>query len=1272
MKRLSKILVVINVTIILIVTLFLFGLYFFLPKINEYRSQLQEHLQSLTGIPIKIGHIKSEWSVFMPILILSDFSAYTEKVSFNIKKLKFSFDIWRSLFSLNLQFHDIIFYQLNAIYYKPLKFVNQNDFSYFDLTILDKLFLNQFIYFKVKESNITFFTPSEEKKTLKIFDLTWLNQSKYHQAKGFLSFNGSEKQQQNQDFIYIKLNFHNKNNIINNGTIYLQANNINLIPWLSHWLRDSTGLKNLEFSFSSLITIKDNHIKNFRLQLHYGQVNWKFNKQEHHLIINNLLLILNHKENGWLFNIKQLQHLKTNQQQWLEGQISLFYLPESKINKNHWRIRANNIELEKIRSILSIFSFFMPEFISDWQKRQIKGQLIALAIDITPDELEKSVIDITWKDISWISWKNLPSINHFSGALYSSKEGGIFSFNLNNSFIENSAMFKVPLEISVGNGIIFWLEKDNLRQIWSKNLDLQAKSLWITGDFRYILPKNKSPTLSVLVGAKLTDAGDLWRYFPINLMSKNLIDYLTKAIIAGHIDEATIIFHGDPANFPFKKNNGQFQVFAPMRNAIFKYQPNWPTIFNLDVNLNFERNGLWISAPNVKLGDVKVSNLNADIIDYNQSKLLIKSDIIGDARAISNYFNKSIMKSSIGKVLDTIKITGNITGKLMLNIPLKKNNHNIIASGQIDLHNNNINITIINSQIKKITGRFYFCNGDLKSEKLQANWFGQPINLTFNTINKKRIYQININLNGNLQLNKIIYLPKLIRHYLTGSTIWKGKINIKIHKKLKKNPTLYITFNSKLNQLFSKLPVLDTKKIKQLSDIQIHAIGDIYKLKIYGDLGKKLSFNTQWQFSEKQTRLLRVAVFPYRQESILLPNNKLVMINLPEINDPKWFSLLALFFSLNLTSQNYDKSFIIPNIAIINLPKITFAKQQWNKTVFIINKNSKLIKITIINDNLKGSISIPKKDNLQIKIDYLYFNPKISLQQKNYIETNNILQKYNFIAWKNMDIYCSECWFSGYKLGEFKAQIIRNKQTFILKNGSLVKNAINLKIFGMWDINQKNSTMIKGTLKGNRFNDLTIYYNILIPIKQAPFKINFNLNWSRAPWELNIASLNGNLRFNLDNGGIAHMGGGNSGKLLRFISFDALLRKLQLDFSDIFSDDFLFDSIRGNITIKNGILNIKNFYIDGLIADIKIYGKINLIHRNMNLEAIITPEILTTVSIATAFVVNPLAGAAVFAATKIFRSIWNKISIIRYQITGSLEQPKINEVLREFKKESTK
>lgn len=119
MKRLPKVLVAISTVIVLIMALAIIGLRLFLPQINEYRNQLEGQIQTLTGIPFKIGHIEGEWVSFGPVLTISDVSVTTEKVNIKVKKVKFSFDIWRSLFSLHLRFRDIIFYQLNADCYKP-------------------------------------------------------------------------------------------------------------------------------------------------------------------------------------------------------------------------------------------------------------------------------------------------------------------------------------------------------------------------------------------------------------------------------------------------------------------------------------------------------------------------------------------------------------------------------------------------------------------------------------------------------------------------------------------------------------------------------------------------------------------------------------------------------------------------------------------------------------------------------------------------------------------------------------------------------------------------------------------------------------------------------------------------------------------------------------------------------------------------------------------------------------------------------------------------
>jgi uncharacterized protein YhdP len=89
-----------------------------------------------------------------------------------------------------------------------------------------------------------------------------------------------------------------------------------------------------------------------------------------------------------------------------------------------------------------------------------------------------------------------------------------------------------------------------------------------------------------------------------------------------------------------------------------------------------------------------------------------------------------------------------------------------------------------------------------------------------------------------------------------------------------------------------------------------------------------------------------------------------------------------------------------------------------------------------------------------------------------------------------------------------------------------------------------------------------------------------------------------------------------------------------------------------------------NLLVDGLEADIAMQGNLDLVKRQIDMEAVVAPEISASVGVATAFAINPVVGAAVFAASKVLAPLWNRISLLRYHISGPLDKPEINEVLR--------
>jgi uncharacterized protein YhdP len=213
-------------------------------------------------------------------------------------------------------------------------------------------------------------------------------------------------------------------------------------------------------------------------------------------------------------------------------------------------------------------------------------------------------------------------------------------------------------------------------------------------------------------------------------------------------------------------------------------------------------------------------------------------------------------------------------------------------------------------------------------------------------------------------------------------------------------------------------------------------------------------------------------------------------------------------------------------------------------------------------------------------------------------------------------------------------------------------------------------TSLKGDIKGNKLDAAANFFGISTPLRGSSFDVDYDLHWRDAPWKPDEASLNGILKTRFGKGEIADVSTGRAGQILRLLSFDALLRKLRFDFSDTFSEGFYYDSIRSTAWIKDGVLHTDDTLVDGLEADIAMKGSVNLVRRELDMEAVVAPEISASVGVAAAFVVNPIVGAAVFAASKVLGPLWSKVSILRYRITGPVDKPQINEVLRQPRKDA--
>ncbi len=295
MRRLPKIMFATGATIIVVVALLVSALRMMLPLINEYRPQIVAKIQSVSGIPLDVGFMQGTWETFGPTLELRDIRAQMPKADLQVQRVTLALDVWQSLLHWRWQFRDLTFYQLQLDLHTTLD-ATQNNGSNLETGNVHNIFLRQLDRFDLRNSRISFLTPSGPRAELEIPQLTWLNSSTRHRAEGQISLSTINGQ---HGVVQVRMDLHDNQGILNNGTVYMQADNIDLKPWISRWLQNNTGLDNAEFSLAAWLSIKSGEVYRGNVLLSQGQANWTVGSNSHQLSVDNFVLEGRRQGNGW-------------------------------------------------------------------------------------------------------------------------------------------------------------------------------------------------------------------------------------------------------------------------------------------------------------------------------------------------------------------------------------------------------------------------------------------------------------------------------------------------------------------------------------------------------------------------------------------------------------------------------------------------------------------------------------------------------------------------------------------------------------------------------------------------------------------------------------------------------------------------------------------------------------------------------------------------------------------------------------------------------------
>ena len=253
--------------------------------------------------------------------------------------------------------------------------------------------------------------------------------------------------------------------------------------------------------------------------------------------------------------------------------------------------------------------------------------------------------------------------------------------------------------------------------------------------------------------------------------------------------------------------------------------------------------------------------------------------------------------------------------------------------------------------------------------------------------------------------------------------------------------------------------------------------------------------------------------------------------------------------------------------------------------------------------------------------------------------------------------------YAGRTFGSMSLAVSSVKNGLHINELSIKNNIYQLNTQGEWlRIKGKDQSSFSGSLVSTDLGKLLKEEKFTTHLSGGDGHANFTLAWPDSPSNFQSMNLEGDIDAEFSDGTITGLDAATNekiglGKLINALSFQSIAQHLTFNFKE--KDGFYFSVAKGRVDIKNSRLNTNNFYVDGPVAEIYMNGSIGLKAQDYDLSIKINPYFTSSLPIIAALAINPLVGAATWAASKVVRYGLEKAIVYEYHVGGTWKAPVI-------------
>ena len=953
--------------------------------------------------------------------------------------------------------------------------------------------------------------------------------------------------------------------------------------------------------------------------------------------------------------------------------LQLFVKKKVENDGTIWELKTAHLPVSFLNEAKTLIHKFKPQFIQYPVIETHQGQLAYLNAEFYTDATQTALrtLKADFKNIS----VNIPEkfqFQNLTGQIsFENNQGKVKLISQSVAFFQDQ-WFLEPLIFDTVEGVLFLDTINHQFVVSGHELNLGLDQTRINSSFQVNFPEvssNKSnnsdsPILDLVMHVEDMPVVNVKSYLPIKKMNSDLYDWLAQGLEKGNLTQGTLVCRGAVNQFPFDKSQGVFQAYAQLEGVNLKFAPDWPALTDSQVELVFNNRSLYAKSHQSNILDVPVKMVTATIQNLTAKPALLtatvhtKSTLQNGLRVIEH----SSLKEKIGNPLNTFELAGAMDMKLNLSIPLSKQRINDIkVQGTIDTNEAQFNFAKQNIRVQKAKGQIKFTKDSLSIEKLFGNIWGKPTEFRMKA-SLKEDGMTHIHAKGKVDAHNLIASNQpMLKQVIQGVTDYVADFHL---HGFDKNQYGKFTVHSDLVGVTLNLPEPFNKSKEAVKEVTITGILQSDHINQYqiktSDYHIALGFDTkdssQSQFLGGHLNLGKEPLAKFKKDGKLLIDGQVKQLDAKKLFD--WYKVnkqkasrtVEIEPKINLKLETLDLFGILAQEAHIEGG---------------YDKKLDNILFSIQSKNVNGFASLPKQDPnrvIVVDLETLYLPEPIITQVFQGEELKRGDNKKPLV--KNpLEIKIKHLVYRDKKINFIHAQLEPMSYGYHIKNFDFNLGEAQIDATGYWHyLSGKSQTDITGKIKTRDISSAMEALGLKSTVKKAKGEADFALSWEGYPFQVNLPSLSGEMKFKFKDGVIQGVNPG-FGRILSLLNIDNLRRRINFDFSDVTKDGMTFDTLTGTMHLLDGVLHSDKVILDSASVKIETTFRASLETQTLNGHVDVMPNLTGSLPIAAAIAAgNPAVGAAVWVMDKLFGKHLQEINRYQYRLMGTWDNPIIEEM----------